>query len=100
MDFCDIIITKAGGVTISEALAKGMALIIANPIPGQEERNVDYLHKHGAILKVDDESQIQGAVKNLINDRKKLYSLKEEAKRISLIDSSLRVVDLILVELG
>ena len=96
MDFSDIIITKAGGITVSEALAKGLAMIITNPIPGQEERNVNYLLQKEAILKVDGAFQIKEAVKELMEDKKSMYHLKERAKHISFIDSSLRIVDLVL----
>ncbi|UCG34818.1 MAG: glycosyltransferase [Candidatus Omnitrophota bacterium] len=96
MDFSDIIITKAGGITVSEALAKGLAMIITNPIPGQEERNVNYLLQKEAIMKVDGASQIKEAVKVLMEDKKSMYHLKERAKHISFIDSSLRIVDLVL----
>ena len=96
MDFSDIIITKAGGITISEALAKGLAIIITHPIPGQEERNVNYLLEQDAIMRVDDVFQVKEVVRSLMEDKKKMYGFKERAKNISLIDSSLRIVDLIL----
>ncbi len=95
MDFSDIIITKAGGITVSEALAKGLAIVITNPIPGQEERNVKYLLKQEAIVKADDVCDVPLAVKELLGDKKKMFSLKERAKDISSIDSSVRIVDLI-----
>ncbi len=95
MDFCDIIITKAGGITISEALAKGLCIIVTNPIPGQEERNVRYLLKQEAIIKAEDASFSSSIVKELLDDPKKIYSLREKAKGISFIDSSLRITDVI-----
>jgi len=95
MDFSDIIITKGGGITISEALAKGSCIIITNPIPGQEERNVEYLLKNNAVLKVDRPSELKDTIVSLLQDKRKMYSLKERAKEISRIDSSLRIVDLI-----
>ncbi|MCP4653172.1 MAG: glycosyltransferase [Candidatus Omnitrophica bacterium] len=100
MDFSDIIVTKGGGITISEALAKGMAIIIDNPIPGQEERNVNYLFKKNAIIEADNSKGVVGAVEALLQDKKKIYALKEKAKENSMIDSSLRIVDLILGEIG
>ncbi|UCD15507.1 MAG: glycosyltransferase [Candidatus Omnitrophota bacterium] len=95
MDFSDIIITKAGGITVSEALAKSLCIIIVNPIPGQEERNVNYLLYRGAVVKVDNTSLIGEAVKGLMRDRKRMFYLKEKARENSFIDSSLRIVDLI-----
>ncbi len=50
MDAADIIITKPGGLTTSEAMAKGLPLILMNPIPGQEERNMEFLVNSGAAM--------------------------------------------------
>ena len=96
MDFADIIITKAGGITISEALAKGLAIIVTFPIPGQEERNVDFLLKRNAILRIDNLSKIPFYVDNLLSNRKNLDSLKQSAKKIAFADSSLRIANLVL----
>jgi processive 1,2-diacylglycerol beta-glucosyltransferase len=96
MDFADIIVTKGGGITSSEALAKGLGIIVANPIPGQEEKNVNYLLRKEAICRADEPLEIVRCVKQLIEDRKKLTALKEKAKSISCADSSLKIADLIL----
>jgi processive 1,2-diacylglycerol beta-glucosyltransferase len=96
MDFSDIIITKGGGITISESLAKGMAIILSRPIPGQEERNVEYLLGRKAVIQADEVEEIAAAVKSLLDDPKKMYNLKEAAKANAFIDSSLRIVDLVL----
>jgi len=47
----DLIITKAGGLTVSECLAKKLPMVIFSPIPGQEECNADYLLEHGCTVK-------------------------------------------------
>jgi len=96
MDFTDMIVTKGGGITISEALAKGLCIITTNPIPGQEERNVQYLSKMQAVVQVDHVNDITEAVGKLLQNKKEMYSLRERAKENSFIDSSLRIVDLIL----
>ncbi|NQT28598.1 MAG: glycosyltransferase [Candidatus Omnitrophica bacterium] len=96
MDFSDIIITKGGGITISEALAKGMCIITTHPIPGQEERNVKYLSKMQAVIEANHPKEIGEVVEKLLKNKKEMYSLREKAKENSLIDSSLRIVDLIL----
>jgi processive 1,2-diacylglycerol beta-glucosyltransferase len=48
MDDADILISKSGGLTSSEALAKSLPMLIVDPIPGQESRNADILVEHGA----------------------------------------------------
>ena len=62
MDAADCIITKPGGLTTSEALAKGLPMIMSNPIPGQEDRNVEFLLNAGAALKVSRTYPIDDAV--------------------------------------
>jgi processive 1,2-diacylglycerol beta-glucosyltransferase len=46
----DLCVTKSGGLTTSECLAMGLPMLIPNPIPGQEERNAEYLTEYGAAL--------------------------------------------------
>ena len=52
MAVSELLITKPGGLTTSEALAMGKALFILNPIPGQEAANSDFLLERGAAAKV------------------------------------------------
>ncbi|MCM8787498.1 MAG: glycosyltransferase [Candidatus Omnitrophica bacterium] len=96
MDFSDIIITKGGGITISEALAKGLAIIITNPIPGQEERNVNFLLSKDAVIREDNIFNISKKVEILLKDDSALNYFKQRAKSISCSDSSTRIADLIL----
>lgn len=100
MDFADIIVTKSGGITISEALAKGLAIIVSNPIPGQEEHNVSYLLKNKAVMRADEPEEIGQIARGLLEDKNKMALFKENAKRISLPDSSLRIAELILSKLS
>ncbi|MCF7800289.1 UDP-N-acetylglucosamine 2-epimerase [Candidatus Babeliales bacterium] len=95
MDFCDIIITKAGGITIAEALTKKMAIIITNPIPGQEERNVDFLLRRNAILRAENCKQINKSVAHLLENPSELKVFKENAAKNSLGDSSQKIADLV-----
>jgi processive 1,2-diacylglycerol beta-glucosyltransferase len=48
MDASDLLISKAGGLTSSEAMAKSLPILIVDPIPGQESRNTDIIVEHGA----------------------------------------------------
>jgi len=47
----DLIITKSGGLTVSECLARRLPMVLYSPIPGQEECNADYLLEHGCAVK-------------------------------------------------
>lgn len=56
MHISDIVITKPGGLTISESICCGLPLILINPLPGQEEQNARYLEEHqmGRWIRKDD----------------------------------------------
>lgn len=43
MDASDLLVTKPGGITTSEAILKNLPIILINPLPGQEEENMKYI---------------------------------------------------------
>jgi processive 1,2-diacylglycerol beta-glucosyltransferase len=47
MDVADLLITKPGGITCTEGMAKGLPMLFYNPIPGQEEENCQYFTEQG-----------------------------------------------------
>jgi processive 1,2-diacylglycerol beta-glucosyltransferase len=70
MAVADLIITKPGGLTSSEALAMGKPLFILNPIPGQEAANSDFLLERGAAAKVNRVEDLPYRIEQLIGSRK------------------------------
>jgi processive 1,2-diacylglycerol beta-glucosyltransferase len=52
MDAADLVISKPGGLTSSEVLAKGKPMVVIEPIPGQEQRNCECLLEAGAAARV------------------------------------------------
>jgi processive 1,2-diacylglycerol beta-glucosyltransferase len=83
MDAADLLITKPGGLTSSEALAKGLPMIITNPIPGQEERNSRYLLKHGVAEAADDPEDIARLTQTLFHHPARLKRMAEKAQGIA-----------------
>ena len=51
MTAADLFVGKPGGLTTSEVLAKGLPMVVINPIPGQEERNSDHLLEEGVAIR-------------------------------------------------
>lgn len=78
----DVAVTKPGGLTTSECLAMGLPMILVNPIPGQEERNADYLLENGAALKAYDAAGLSFRVKELLANPERLASLRANALRL------------------
>lgn len=77
MDACDCIITKPGGLTTSEALVKQIPMLINNPIPGQEDRNVEFLLNAGAAMKISSTNPIDEAIYQLFIDERQVEHLRE-----------------------
>ena len=82
MDAADIIITKPGGLTTSEALAKNVPIVIMNPIPGQENRNMEFLVNNGAAVMVTETFPIDEALYNLMHSSWRTDALKQNAEHI------------------
>jgi len=78
----DIIITKAGGLTVSESLAIGRPLIIYRPIPGQEKGNTKYLCMAGAALSADNWQQFQETIEELLSSPETLQQMTTISKRL------------------
>jgi processive 1,2-diacylglycerol beta-glucosyltransferase len=70
MAVADLIITKPGGLTSSEALAMGKPLFILNPIPGQEAANSDFLLERGAAAKVNRVEDLPFRLDQLLGSKK------------------------------
>lgn len=83
MDACDLIITKPGGMTSSEALAKNLPIIISNPLPGQEEKNSEFLINNLVAIRIDEVSTLRSVVENLLRHPQKLETMKNHMKKIA-----------------
>jgi processive 1,2-diacylglycerol beta-glucosyltransferase len=78
----DLVITKPGGLTTSECLAMGLPMIVHAPIPGQEERNCDYLLEQGAALKAIDASALEWRVRRLVAHPERLVAMGARARAL------------------
>ena len=82
MAMADVVVTKPGGLTTSETLARGAVMAIVNPIPGQESRNSDFLLENGAAIKINNVATLAHKVTALLNDRSRLEALRSNARRL------------------
>jgi processive 1,2-diacylglycerol beta-glucosyltransferase len=80
MDAADCIITKPGGLTVSESMIKGLPMILANPIPGQEERNTEFLMNLGLALKASKTFSVTEALGFLFFNPKRRELMTENMK--------------------
>ncbi len=99
MTMSNLIITKPGGITTAEALAKKLPMVILNPIPGQEARNTELLTKRGAAIKINKASEVLQAVDKILEVsifKKGLYSIIESVVPLSKPSSSLDIARFVL----
>jgi processive 1,2-diacylglycerol beta-glucosyltransferase len=82
MAAADIVLTKPGGLTTSEALARGAALVMAIPSPGPEARNCDYVLENGAGVKVNDLHNLAHKISRLLDEPACLQQMKANARRL------------------
>jgi processive 1,2-diacylglycerol beta-glucosyltransferase len=83
MALSDLLITKPGGITVSESIAMGVPMIFIEPIPGQEEANADYLIEQGAGIKARSLPGLLYKLSQIIKDPGKLAGMSRRAKAIS-----------------
>ena len=100
MACADLLITKPGGLTISESLAVGIPMIVYAPIAGQEERNADYLLEQGAALKAIDMVSLEYRLNELLADTARLERMRDCARSIGRPRAARDVLDTVLVHLA
>jgi processive 1,2-diacylglycerol beta-glucosyltransferase len=93
MAVADVAVTKSGGLTVSECLARALPMIVFSPIPGQEERNCDYLLEQGAALKAVDHDALRFKLRRVREDPELLGSLRARARGIARADAAAVVAD-------
>lgn len=86
MTVASLIITKPGGITTAEALAKKLPIVILSPIPGQEARNTQFLIQNKVALKAEGPSDIVSAVKRVLGERNKFIAPAHLSKPQSSLD--------------
>ena len=79
----DLVVSKPGGLTTSETLARGAVMVIVNPIPGQETRNSDFLLESGAAIKANNMPALTYKVNALLSEPARLAQLKENVARVA-----------------
>lgn len=96
MACADLVITKPGGLTTSECLAMGLPMIINAPIPGQEERNADFLLEQGVALKAIDAITLDYRIDLLMTHPAKLADMAARARALGRPDAARAVLDTVL----
>ncbi len=88
MDAADCIITKPGGLSTSEAMAKNLPIIMMEPIPGQEDRNKEFMLNNGLAMYISETFPVTEAIYQLINYPHKRDMFKQNMQFFAKPDSA------------
>lgn len=95
MDASDFIITKPGGLTLAEALAKELPILLISPLPGQEERNAHFLLNNGAAASLLHKEEVESFFCQVMDNPLRVRHMKEMAKYLAKPESGEDIVKLI-----
>ncbi|MBQ3053461.1 MAG: glycosyltransferase [Clostridia bacterium] len=95
MDAADCIITKPGGLTVTESLAKELPMIYMDPIPGQEVKNVEFLVNNGAGIYVTKNYSLPDALDQFFRYPERKKEMQVCVHRLSKPESAKNLVDFI-----
>jgi processive 1,2-diacylglycerol beta-glucosyltransferase len=82
MALSDLTVSKAGGVTTSEALAAELPMVLVNSIPGQEEENTAFLQSVGAAIVAPRPADLRHLVADLLDHPDSLARLRDGARQV------------------
>lgn len=79
----DLLVGKAGGLTSAEALARGLVLVIVNPIPGQEERNTDHFLEEGVGIRCNNIPALAFKIDSLLLNKERFSRMQQSVKSLA-----------------
>lgn len=100
MDAADLIVTKPGGLTTTEILAKGKPMALVAPIPGQEQRNCEYLLEEGAAVRLYDVGDSAHYLENWLGDAARMKRMSAAARAIAQPDAAKTIAAALLARLA
>ena len=96
MKISNLVITKPGGLTVTESLASNLPILIINPIPGQEEQNAEFLVQANVATWLKKSDNTSEVIENLLNSPDKLITMAENTKKLAHLDSTKNICQILL----
>jgi processive 1,2-diacylglycerol beta-glucosyltransferase len=100
LEACDVVVSKAGGLTCSEALIKRAPLVIFRPTPGQEVRNAQVLEAGGAAVHADSIGEVEAMVGSWLSDAAARERVREAAGRLARPNAAASIARRVLEDIG
>ncbi|OGP63293.1 MAG: hypothetical protein A2170_01920 [Deltaproteobacteria bacterium RBG_13_53_10] len=91
----NLLVGKAGGLTSSEALARGLVLVVVNPIPGQEERNSDHFLEEGVAVRCNNLPALSFKIDSLLSDQERFARMQQAVKRLARPHAASEIVSIV-----
>ncbi|MCL5064247.1 MAG: glycosyltransferase [Firmicutes bacterium] len=88
MAISSMLVSKAGGLTTTESLCRGLPVVIYRPIPGQEDANADFLQRHGAGIRAHHEAEVGEIVGQLLANPWQLKAMARQARQLGHPDAA------------
>ncbi len=95
MTASDVVVTKPGSLTVSEALAIGRPLLLGPPLPGQEEGNIPFVCDNGAGLAYRDPTEASMLLEGMLADPSSLWEMGQRTFPLRHLKATERVLDLV-----
>jgi processive 1,2-diacylglycerol beta-glucosyltransferase len=96
MAAADLLVTKAGGMTLAEAMVREVPLVLFGSLPGQERRNERFASRCGIALVARSERELGRALERALGEPKLLERLRRQMRRLRRPDASQRIVSAVL----
>ena len=96
----DLLVGKSGGLTSSEALARGLVLVVVNPIPGQEERNSDHFLEEGVAIRCNNLPALPFKIDTLLADKERFLRMQQSVRRLARPHAASEIVSIVLGSIG
>ena len=92
------VITKPGGLTITECISTNVPILLINPIPGQEKENAQYIADNKMGIWIKTNKPTSEYFQEIFNDTKLIEEIKENQKKYSHINSTKNICDILINE--
>lgn len=95
MHASDLLVTKPGGLTVSEALACNLPMAVFDAIPGQEEDNANFLKTHDMGVRLQKGSDFAQEISTLLREKQQLREMRENCAKFDKSQSIPNLLELI-----
>ncbi len=97
MAAADLLISKPGGLTVTETLISELPMLIIRPTPGQEDGNTEFLVNSGAGIYIEKVEEISLIIEELLDNPARLLAMRENARHLAKPDATEKILQEIML---